>query len=157
MPLFLAFFIGMALLQTAMFDQQRTLTGTSAEKSEYDTMREIERYRWFARAASLKLRAEDLPEGGNTASYDWDDIKNHPALPGFVSSSHMPDSWRVKANSHGWVICSDISETAVGYMLAHLPREARQSKRQPAPDMTVLADPRQSDPSVTQNLAQLCT
>jgi hypothetical protein len=170
MPLFLAFVIGIALMQTAFFDQQRTLTGAAAEQNEYDTMRQIERYRWFARAASLKLQNAALPEGQNTSSYDWDDIKHHPALPSFISNSTMPAGWRVKANSQGWVICSDLSETALAYVLAHLPPQARLSERQhpqasstatqqqstPTSAMTVLPDPLQADKQAAQTVARLC-
>lgn len=170
MQLFLAFVIGIALMQTAFFDQQRTLTGAAAEQNEYDTMRQIERYRWFARAASLKLQGAGLPEDDNTASYKWDDIKDHPALPSFISNSAMPASWRVQASSQGWVICSDLSETALAYVLAHLPTDARHSQRQrfqaddtqpptatPMPEMTVLPDPLQTDSNASEQLARLCS
>ena len=158
MPLLFAFFIGIALMQSATFDLQTTETGSAAEKNQHDTMRELERYRWFSHAASLKLQAEGLPEGSNTASYAWGDMKNHPSLPGFVKSSPMPDSWRVKASSQGWVVCSDLSETALSHALAHLPPNGRDARRLPVSggSLTLVRDPFQTDPDITEQLAQLC-
>lgn len=119
------YFIAICLVLTQLALYNSAVNKVDQPVAMMDAQDELAKYRTFAYAADMYVKARPYTGGGATETITWTQIKVETTTPPGAQQVNLPATWMIRRNASRWVLCAPLSEVTVAMMTQLLPSAQR--------------------------------